>query len=80
MPCFNSINLYQNRPEIKLVLPKNTQLSSAEDSTPDPRNSPPPHYRFLVSAWLRPCFIATISVRDIINIAANGIMVNGVKL
>ena len=42
MPYFKSINFYQNRPKIKLFLPKNIKFSSSEGSAPRPPKQPPP--------------------------------------
>ena len=42
MPRFNSIKIYQNRPEIKLVFVKSRQNFWAQGAPPpDPRKSPP---------------------------------------
>ena len=40
---FDRINFYQNRPKIKLFLPKKYKIFGAPGvPPPDPRNSPPP--------------------------------------
>ena len=52
MPCFESINFYQNKLKINLYLQNNTTFLSAGDSAPTPRNAPFP----IADFWLRVCY------------------------
>ena len=49
MPCFESINFYQNKLKIKLFLQNNTNFWAPP---PDPRNTPFP----IADFWLRVCY------------------------
>ena len=49
MPCFVSINFYQNKLKIKLFLQNNTNFSSAGGSAPKPRDAP----LLIADFWLR---------------------------
>ena len=53
MPCFQRINIYQNKLKIKLFLQNNANFLSAGGSAPRPSKRPFPHCRFWVTCLLR---------------------------
>ena len=53
IPCFESINFYQNKLKIKLFLQNNTNFLSSGGYAPKPLKRPFPHCRFLVACLLR---------------------------
>ena len=52
MPCFESINFYQNKFKIELFLQNNTKFLSAGGSAPRPPKCPFP----IADFWLRVCY------------------------
>ena len=68
MPRIESINFYQNRPKIKLFLPKNTNFLSAGGSAPKNLNQPL-HCRFLTKPGAKTMHYAVpLILRWLINV------------